>query len=91
MAMKLSALLTLSLLLPSALRAALELRERTPTAESPEFIRRIHRAIRALDWEPRDNWIHHDPFNVADAFHLDWDEVNEAREAAVRKLGLRQI
>lgn len=89
--MTMNLLISLFPLVLPLLFAAIQIRERTPTIESPEFIKRIHRAIRALDWEPKDNWIHHDPFNVADAFHLDWDEVNEAREAAVKKFGLRQI
>lgn len=71
--------------------AAITIRERTRTIESPDFIKRIHRGIKALDWEPKDNWIHHDPFNVADGFHLEWDEVMEARDATIKKYGLRQI
>lgn len=54
-------------------------------------VRMIGRRIRAVDWERRDEWIHHDPYNIIDAFGLTFEEVMEARDETMQKFNLKQI
>ena len=51
----------------------------------------IGRRIRAVDWERRDEWIHHDPYNIIDAFGLTFEEVMEARDETMQKFNIKQI
>jgi len=60
--------------------------------DGPEqWLVRLQRMVRAADWQPVDEWINHDPFNVIDAFGLDFEDVEEARDATMAKYHLTQI
>lgn len=54
-------------------------------------LRYIEGGIEALDWQPKAHWIHHNEFNIIDAFGLDYDLVHEAREEAMAAQHLTQI
>lgn len=63
-----------------------------PRRASREYhIDRIEKQIRAVDWRLRDDWIHHDPYNIIDAFGLTYEEVMEARDLTMQKFNLKQI
>lgn len=51
----------------------------------------IEKGIQAANWQPKSQWIHHNEFNIVDAFELDFDLVHEAREEAKISQNLIQI
>lgn len=55
------------------------------------MVKQIEASIKAQEWQEKDGWIHHDPYNIIDAFGLEYDIVHEARREAMEKQKLTQI
>lgn len=56
-----------------------------------EMCRPIESNIAAVSWQPRSEWIHHNKYNIIDAFGLDYEEVEEFRRIEMIKQSLTQI
>jgi hypothetical protein len=56
-----------------------------------EMVRSIENNIAAVSWQARSEWIHHNKYNIIDAFGLDYEEVEEFLRIEMINQHLSQI